>query len=124
VKLKLREHVERLGPAPAGDLLYVIHDPTTGWSKFGISGRRSNDRLRAIRSRYSDLPEAEIVGVLATPYAAQVETFVYLAVRDHGGELVGEKFRGVRPSAVLRYARQIERDLRSMVEAFDAPARL
>ena len=113
MKIKLREYIEQFGPAPPGDVLYVIHDATTGWSKYGISGRWANDRLTAIRSRYLDLTNAEIVGVLVTPLAREIEACLHLSLR--GRQVVGERFKGVRPAAVLRYARQLDRDLRAVI---------
>lgn len=61
----------------------------------------------------------EIVGVLVTPFALEIEACVHLAMRDR--DVVGERFRGVRPAAVLRYARLLGRDLDAMFRLFNTP---
>lgn len=115
-----REHRTATGPD-----VYVVHDATTGWSKVGYATAGAANRLYQIRRDYPELANAVVVARFDTCAAELLEVRILLALylrRGRGVELVGERFRGVRPTVVARYARAIQRRCEAAVRAGRAAA--
>jgi hypothetical protein len=95
----------------SGMQVYVAHDATTGWSKYGYSSC-AHARIEHLRRSYNELRNAEMVGILdnLSYFDAQRAEFVAGDVVEDAlggdeasisGRIIGERFTGVDPQYVL-----------------------